>query len=261
MKLGIIASPDRGGFEWAKGLGLSFVEFDINVGQDAQAFYDRVPELKAASAETGVAVGAVGRWGGQKISADGLVEAEVEANCTLVRAAAALGSPVFITGCNFVEELSYYDNCRLAIAYFSRLIAVGKECGVKICTYNCRWDNFVCTDMAYTMIHGHLPELGIKYDPSHSIYDGVDYLAEMRKWGDRFDHVHIKGSLIAGGSRFDDPPAGLDGTNWGAFMAILYAKGYQGGLSLEPHSENWRGELGDWGVRYTIDYIRPMIKN
>jgi sugar phosphate isomerase/epimerase len=104
-----------------------------------------------------------------------------------------------------------------------------------------------------------LPELGIKYDPSHARYAGRDYLKESRDWGGRFHHVHIKGSIIIDGQRFDDPPAGLDQTDWGTFMAILYGQGYQGGLSIEPHSHVWHGELGDKGVQFTIDYMRRMM--
>ena len=42
-------------------------------------------------------------------------------------------------------------------------------------------------------------------------------------------------------------------------MSILYAKGYNGGLSIEPHSENWRGELGKKGVDFTINYMKKLI--
>jgi len=130
---------------------------------------------------------------------------------------------------------------------------------VKISTYNCDWNNFVDNDMAWTMIHGYLPELGIKFDPSHSRYAGRDYLKEMRDWGDRFYHVHIKGSVIIDGERFDDPPAGLDQTDWKSFMAVLYAKGYDGGLSIEPHSHNWEGELGEKGIDYTVEFLKNLV--
>ena len=113
--------------------------------------------------------------------------------------------------------------------------------------------------MAWTVIHGFLPELGIKFDPSHSRYAGGDYLREMRDWGERFYHVHIKGSVIINGERFDDPPAGLDQTDWQSFMAILYAKGYSGGLSIEPHSHNWEGELGEKGLDYTVNFMRKLV--
>ena len=113
----------------------------------------------------------------------------------------------------------------------------------------------------WDIIHGHLKDLWIKYDPSHCVYArGANYLSEMKKWGKRFAHVHIKGSLLVDGERFDDPPAGLDQTNWGAFMEMLYAAGYDGNLSIEPHSDIWRsGALGDAGVRYTIQYIRSLM--
>ena len=84
-------------------------------------------------------------------------------------------------------------------------------------------------------------------------------MQEARDWGERFIHVHLKGSLVIGGERYDDPPAGLDQTNWGAFLAILHAKGYEGGLSIEPHSQNWRGELGEKGIDYTIRYFRTLM--
>ena len=57
----------------------------------------------------------------------------------------------------------------------------------------------------------------------------------------------------------DDPPAGLDMINWNALMGMLYAVGYDGNLSIEPHSAVWQGELGEKGVDYTIRYIRERM--
>ncbi len=257
MKLGRIAWFEEADFENAGKRGLEFIELDVN--DRAQQFLDNVEVIAKRSEEYQIPIAAVGRWGSRRISAEGICGDELELESRLVDAAARLNCGIYITGCNYVEELSYYENCRLAIAYFEKLIAHGAKQGVKIATYNCRWDNFVCTPMAFTMIHGYLKDLYIKYDPSHCIYDGGDYLQEARDWGERFIHVHLKGSLVIGGERYDDPPAGLDQTNWGAFLAILHAKGYEGGLSIEPHSQNWRGELGEKGIDYTIRYFRTLM--
>ncbi|MDB4865788.1 MAG: hypothetical protein JWR03_121 [Cohnella sp.] len=260
MKLGIIASPNSESIEHAAGLGLEFVEFCINVDKDVQEFTGKVKELKAASARFGVAVGSIGRWGTDRIAKDGsVVEEELQASYALIDASSELGCPVFVCGCNYVEELSYYENVKSALSYFSKLLEYGKTKGVRIATYNCHWNSFIVDDMAWKLIHGHLPELGIKYDPSHARYAGQNYLQEMRDWGSRFLHVHIKGSVIIDGTRFDDPPAGLDQTDWGTFMAILYGVGYNGGLSIEPHSDTWSGELGDRGVKYTVDYMNQLM--
>ena len=257
MKLGRIAWFEEADFQSAKEQGMEFIELDVN--SRAQEFLDHLDVIRQRSQEYGMPVGAVGRWGSNRIGKEGICQDELELEYRLIEAAASLNCNVYITGCNYVEELSYYENCGLAISYFEKLIAFGAEKGVKIAVYNCRWNNFVCTPMAYTMIHGYLKDLYIKYDPSHCIYDGGDYLKEARDWGDRFLHVHLKGSLVIDGERFDDPPAGMDQTNWGAFLAILYAKGYDRCLSIEPHSANWKGELGDKGVDYTIRYFKNLI--
>lgn len=257
MKLGIISWIREEDFIKVKEKGLSFVELDVN--DRAEEFLAHVDEVKGYSEKYGLPVQAIGRWGSDRICKEGIREEELALECRLIDAAAALGCTIYITGCNYVKELSYYENCGLAISYFEKLIAHGKEKGVRIATYNCRWNSFVCDPMAFTMIHGYLKDLYIKYDTSHCIYAGGNYLQEARDWGDRFIHVHIKGALPIDGNRFDDPPAGMDTTNWGAFMAILHAKGYQEGLSIEPHSENWKGDLGDRGVDYTIEYIRKLM--
>ena len=44
-----------------------------------------------------------------------------------------------------------------------------------------------------------------------------------------------------------------------AFFAILYKYGYDGYLSIEPHSPTWIGEKGEKGLKYTIKYIRGLM--
>ena len=101
--------------------------------------------------------------------------------------------------------------------------------------------------------------MGIKYDPSHSIGDGGNYLKEILEFGDRILHFHLKGTVEICGEHYDDAPAGLDSINWGAAMDILYTKDYNGMLSIEPHSHYWEGKKGQWGVDYTINFMRKFI--
>lgn len=257
MKLGMITWIREEDFQKAGERGLEFVELDVN--NRTEEFLEHLEEIKEYSKRWQMPIGAVGRWGSDRILEEGINAEELALEKSLIEATAALQCNVYITGCNYVDELSYYENCKLAISYFEQLIAFGKEKNVKIATYNCRWNNFVHSEMAWTVIHGYLKELYIKYDTSHCIYAGGDYLKETRDWADRFAHVHLKGALEVDGSRYDDPPAGMDQTNWGAFLAILYAKGYDGNLSIEPHSQNWKGELGEKGVDYTIRYVRNLM--
>lgn len=264
MKLGIISySFEKSEFEHIKKQGLDFVEFCVNCDQDNrfQEFYDKADEIRDNLTGLGLFTGSVGRWAGDKILKDGSINPdEWLADTTLIKAAKKVGSPVYCLSCNYVEELTLFENYSAAINYFGKLLEFAKDYDIKIATVNCHWNNYVHSDPAWSVIHGQLKDLYIKFDPSHSIYaKGENYLNEMKKWGNRFAHVHIKGSLPLEGERYDDPPAGMDITNWGAFMSVLYKLGYDGTLSIEPHSETWRGELGEKGVDYTIKLIRSMM--
>lgn len=260
MKLGIIGLPKEESFIKAQQKGLDFLEFCINQGYNTEEFFEDLEKIKGWIQKYNVRVASIGRWKAEKIDREGkIIEPELELSYRLIDAANFLECPNFVCGCNYVEELSYYENCTAAIEYLSKLLVYGREKGVEISTYNCRKVNFIHNPMAWAVIHGHLKELGIKYDPAHSRYDGADYLKEACDWGDRFRHIHLKGSLIIAGERFDDPPAGMDQTNWGAFISILHAKHYRGGLSMEPHSSVWSGELGDKGIDFTIQYMRKLV--
>lgn len=258
MNLGIITWIKEKDFQKAAEKKLDCIEICVNSRHEE--FLECYKAVKTYSETYHLPIASIGRWGTDRISLDGKInEEELNIEFKLIEATAYLNCPVYVTGCNYVEQFSYYENITFAITYFEKLIEYGKKYGVKIATYNCRWNNFVHSDRAWTLVHGYLKELGIKYDTSHCIYAGGDYLSETKKWVERFDHVHIKGALVIDGERYDDPPAGLDQTDWRSFIGILYAKGYNGALSIEPHSENWCGELGDKGVNLTIDYIRNLM--
>jgi sugar phosphate isomerase/epimerase len=260
MKLGIIAAPNEKSFQAAAEKGLDFIELCINGGYDTDVFFAELPQIKEWIEKYKIAVGSVGRWKTNILKPDGSIdEEEIEIALKLIASADYLGCGVYVCGCNYVDVLTYYENCTKAIEFFSRLIEEGERKNVKIASYNCRKTNFVHNPVAWTVIQGHLKKLGIKYDPSHAVYNGGDYLKEALEWGDRFYHVHLKGSLLICGQKVDDPPAGLDQTDWKSFMSILYAKKYTGGLSIEPHSPVWQGELGDHGVDYTIKYMKTLM--
>ena len=176
------------------------------------------------------------------------------------------------------------------------IVAEAEQAGMKTCLVNCiMGGNYITTPEQWKLVLDEVPGLYLKYDPSHSFVHGGDqgaYLREAFEWGDRFGYVHIKGVVQLGNSNepqmwklrdlckqhpemeevlmkevmpqvnhYDNPPAGIDSINWRAFFGILYKHGYDGYLSIEPHSRTWQGEKGDWGVKYTIRYIRDLMFN
>ncbi|WP_105620054.1 sugar phosphate isomerase/epimerase family protein [Vallitalea okinawensis] len=260
MRLGIIGKPEEESFILASKRNLSFLEFTINQNIDVDDFMDTLPNLKKWIDKYEIGIGSIGRWGTDRIDEEGnCIEAELEKSYQLIDACHELDCPVFVCGCNYIKTLTYKKNCEGAINYFQKLIEYGKKKNVKIATNNCRWNNFIHGPQAWQIVHMELEELGIKYDPSHCYYSDGDYLAEIRDWGHRILHFHLKGALKIQGKRYDDPPAGMGQIDWRSVMATLYAVGYDKGLSIEPHSQTWQGELGEKGIDYTINFIRPFM--
>lgn len=258
MKLGIITSHDRTGIKQVADLGLKYAEFDVN-GDDVSYLAKNLDDIKAAMAEYGVSIAAVGRWGRNRLNSDLTVnQKEQKDEFDLIDFCRQVGCPVYITGMNYVKDKSYFANVSAAIGYIKSLIDYAGG-DVKICTYNCEWNNYIDKKHEWDIVHDHLKELGIKYDPSHAINGGRDYMDEIVNYGSRVYHIHLKGTINSGGIHLDDPPAGMDMINWPAFVSVFRRFGYDGVLSIEPHSATWTGELGEKGLKYTIKYFKSLL--
>lgn len=260
MKLGIINGWSEDCFKYVKEKGLEAIEFCCNHNYDSGEFLAQAEDIKSYSEKYGISVGSTGRWGLNRIDENGcVIPCALEDDRRLIQACGIFGCPVYVCGVNKVESKSFLENCSIAIDYLGSLIEYAKPYGVKIAVYNCDWSNFVIDPKAWSVVLGTLPELGIKYDVSHCINHGGNYMQELYDWGDRIYHFHLKGTMYVGSEYYDDPPAGLDGTNWGMVMNLLYTKGYNGVVSIEPHSGKWKGLRGQWGIDFTINFIRPYI--
>lgn len=261
-QLGIIEDWSEKGFKHTHDLGLTKIEFCYNIGNDPKDLLANLDNLKMWQDKYQVALGAMGRWGSDKIDESGyVIEDEFKNNCTLIDIASELGCTVFNTGVNFVKDYSYDKNCEFAVKYLRRITEYGKEKGVRVALYNCDWNNFANQPKAWEKIIPEVDGLGIKFDPTHPINERqADFIQEMIDWGKYFYHFHIKGTIQHGKNHVDDPPAGLDMINWHEVIGLLYWMGYDGMLSLEPHSAVWKnGELGEWGIRHSIKYIENML--
>ena len=70
MELGIISWIEEENFRKAKELGLSFVELDVN--DRAEEFLSHLDQVISFSKAYEMPVGAMGRWGSDRISKDGI---------------------------------------------------------------------------------------------------------------------------------------------------------------------------------------------
>ena len=259
MRLGRIQNDyTKEGFDLVKGNQLEFIEICCNSAEDADRLIAARDSVRAEVARTGIDISSVGRWC-HSIQEEGKINHEKKQNyLALLDTAIALGAKTFVCGCNYDSSISLYRNYENAIGFFSELItrADGR---IRVAIQNCDWNNFIVSPKHWEVVLGELPALSLKFDASHAYNRGEDYLGQLSDWCERVAHIHIKGTTHAGKRAVADPPAGMDDIAWRPLCSILYARGYTGDLSIEPHSGVWMGELGAAGVVFTRNFIRQFM--
>ena len=107
---------------------------------------------------------------------------------------------------------------------------------------------------------------GLNFDPSHLIWQEIDYIAAVDEFASRIFHTHAKdtaiddailrqvGVLADGWWRYSIPGTGR--VAWGEYLGKLRQIGYDGVVSIE-HED---GTLGaEEGLQMGINYLRPLI--
>jgi sugar phosphate isomerase/epimerase len=96
---------------------------------------------------------------------------------------------------------------------------------------------------------------GLNYDPSHMIWQQMDYLQPMREFADRLFHVHAKDvridrhrlndvGILATPLEYHTPKLpGLGDVNWGQFFSVLGDVGYDGPVCVEVEDRAYEGSL------------------
>lgn len=94
---------------------------------------------------------------------------------------------------------------------------------------------------------------GLNFDPSHLVWQQIDYLRFIYDFGDRIFHVHAKDmdideemfyqdGILGCGFRWQIPRLPGQGLiDWQELVAALYDVGYDFVLSIEHEDRNWEG--------------------
>ena len=98
---------------------------------------------------------------------------------------------------------------------------------------------------------------GLNYDPSHLLWQQMDYLRPIGEFGDKFFHVHIKDAkvykeklnevgIFAPPLSFHSPKLpGLGDIDWGAFLSALRDIRYDGAVVIEVEDRAYEDTLED----------------
>ena len=97
--------------------------------------------------------------------------------------------------------------------------------------------------------------IGLNFDPSHLVWQQMDYLAPLREFSDRLFHVHAKDvrldrhrldqvGIMAHPLEYHAPKLpGLGEVAWGKFFSVLGDLGYRGPVCVEVEDRAFEESL------------------
>lgn len=165
------------------------------------------------------------------------------------------------------------------------LVKFANEHGVKIAIENCpmifsndEWpggQNLATTPEIWRRMWEIIPDpnFGLNLDPSHLVWQMIDYVRVVYDFGPRILHVHAKDmridreqlyqrGVMSMGMGWEIPRLpGLGEVNWSQFIAALYAVGYDYVVSIEHEDRAFEGteELVERGFLISRDVLKPYL--
>ena len=159
------------------------------------------------------------------------------------------------------------DNWPRFLEVWQPLIAFAEEHKVKVGIENCpmsftkdEWPggkNLAHSPAVWKRMFADIPSdyFGLNYDPSHMIWQMMDYLKPIRDFSDKLFHIHAKDvrldhhrlnevGIMAFPNEYHTPKLpGMGDVNWGQFFSTLTDAGYHGPVCVEVEDRAFEGDL------------------
>ena len=191
--------------------------------------------------------------------------AAVEHLKKVICASARLGVNMVTTFIGRDQTKTVEENLELVAEVWPPIIALAEEKGVKIGIENCpmlfgrdQWpggQNLMTTPVIWRKVFDILKSdnLGINYDPSHFVWQMVDYIKPLYEFRDKIFHVHYKDiklypdklrecGVMAYPLDYMSPKLpGLGDVDWGKYVSALTDIGYDGYTCIEVEDRAFEG--------------------
>lgn len=175
----------------------------------------------------------------------------------VIRASALLGVNLVTTFIGRVPAMTVEENLKEVAAVWPEIIETAEKWKVRLAIENCpmlfdesQWpggQNLFTSVENWKQIFALLPSeyLGINYDPSHFVWQMMDYIAPIYEFRDKIFHVHIKdiklypdrlrrvGTMAYPLQYMSPKLPGLGDVDWGKYVSALTDIGYDGYVCLE----------------------------
>lgn len=178
---------------------------------------------------------------------------------------AALGVNMVTTFIGRDQTKCVEDNLDTVREVWPDIVVYAQEKGVKIAIENCpmlfgkdQWpggQNLMTTPEIWKMVFEILPydNFGLNYDPSHFVWQFMDYIAPLYEFADKIFHVHYKdiklyedklkrvGSMAYPLAYMSPKLPGLGDVDWAKYVSALTDIGYDGYTCIEIEDKAFEG--------------------
>ncbi len=185
----------------------------------------------------------------------------------LIVASAKLGVNMVTTFVGRVPDKTVAQNLEIMKEVWPPIVKLAEEQGVKIGIENCpmlftddEWpggQNIMTTPANWRKVFEIIdsPNFGINYDPSHFVWQQIDYIKPIYEFKDKIFHVHYKDikvykdkladvGVMATPLQYMSPKLpGLGDVDWGKYVSALTDVGFDGYTCIEVEDKAFEGSL------------------
>ncbi|MBI3682112.1 MAG: sugar phosphate isomerase/epimerase [Acidobacteria bacterium] len=177
------------------------------------------------------------------------------------------------------------DNWPRFRAVWKPLIAFAEDNGIQVAIENCpmlftrdEWPggkNLAINAAVWRRMFEEIPSahFGLNFDPSHFVWQRMDYLKALRDFAAKLFHIHAKDAridqhrleevgILAHPLEYHTPKLpGFGDVHWGKFFSVLGETGYRGPVCIEVEDRAFEGSLEarKQSIRLSGRYLRQFV--
>jgi len=203
----------------------------------------------------------------------------------IISAASKLGIPVVNTFIGRDPELSLPENLEQFRAYWPPIIQYAASLGVKLAIENCpmlftydEWPggkNLAISPAVWEEMFRIVDsdKFGLNYDPSHMVWQQMDYVLPLKEFSEKLFHIHLKDAklfhdklnrvgILATPLEYHSPKLpGRGDINWKQFLEHLRKAGYSGPVVIEFEDKEFEADQQKIveGMLNARDHLLPLL--
>ncbi|MCU0229412.1 MAG: sugar phosphate isomerase/epimerase [Bryobacterales bacterium] len=246
---------------------------------------DDAQRVRETMAEAGVSISGLGYYPNPLVADASEAQVYMHHIGRVIVAAKRLGVPVVNTFVGRDPAKTVDDDWPRFLEVWKPLIALADEHGIKVGIENCpmsftrdEWPggkNLATSPAIWRRMFNDIPSanFGLNFDPSHFVFQHMDYCKAMREFASRIHHVHAKDvrldqerldevGILAYPNLYHTPKLpGLGDVNWSRFFSTLTETGYSGAVCVEVEDRAFEGSLENRkaSLRQSYNYLKQFV--